>query len=145
MKIELWKQLYIMIIPNPILAKNTHLYSFIVVCLEIEMRFDGEKDKERLYEFLPRWSLGTCSGVGYELITGNHSRHYLTSTSRCCLNPGLHTLLCYSSPPARGWRNWYILVDGHRYCDDFVSYTSLQKIAVESMYLGLNMKEMKFF
>lgn len=36
-----------------------------------------------------------------------------------------------------GWRNdAYMRIDGHRYCDNFVSYKSFQKIVVNGNTVG---------
>ena len=106
------------------------------MCLDIQLKIDDDKNEENIHDIVPMWKLGACHGVNYDLIN-IHYPHPVNYTERCCLAPGLHTLMCYNSPPARGWRNWYILIDGHRYCDNFVGYMTFQQISVSSMHFRL--------
>ena len=77
-----------------------------------------------------RWKLGTCASLN-SIASGATYQYPAIYTERCCLAPGRHTLVCYNYPPSRGWKNAYILINGHRYCDDFISYKSFQKIYVK--------------
>ena len=107
------------------------------MCLDIHLNIvSGSTSKESFRNFMPRWSFGTCKGIDYDHVVTNYP-FPANFTERCCLTPGLHTLMCYSNPPARGWRYWHMSIDGHQYCNDFGTYTSFQKIAVTSMYFGL--------
>ena len=49
---------------------------------------------------------------------------------RCCLTPGKHVLTCENSDMVKGWRNAQILIDGHGYCDDFLTYKAMRVITV---------------
>ena len=72
-----------------------------------------------------RWSLGACSSL-------NSSEYQFPALyiHRCCLQPGRHLLSCYSDPPAHGWTNAHLTIDGHRFCDDFVGFTSFQILEI---------------
>ena len=77
-----------------------------------------------------RWELGSCSSLNF-IASGTTYEYPAVYTERCCLQPGRHTLTCYNTPPSRGWKNAYIMIDGHLHCDNFVSYKSFQKIDVK--------------
>ena len=110
---------------------NNHYILISIVCLDIQLNIYVEKDDVYQHNglFLPGWKLGSCSSS--ELDSLEKKTYYKYSgaiTERCCLEPGMHILKCYSSPPAHGWRDTYLRIDGQRYCDDFVGYESYQKI-----------------
>ena len=65
-------------------------------------------------------------------------------TDRCCIAPGKHRLTCYNNPPARGWKNEYLMIDGHRYCDNFVGFKSMQKIAVTGRHIEFLIQQRVF-
>ena len=83
-----------------------------------------------------RWKLGTCASLN-SIERGTTYQYPAIYTERCCLESGRHTLVCYNNPHAQGWNNAYILINGHRYCDDFISYKSFQKILVTGRKLSL--------
>ena len=83
-----------------------------------------------------RWKLGACASLN-SIETGPQYQYPALYTERCCLESGRHTLVCYSSPPARGWNNAYIMINGKRYCDDFISYKSFQTILVTGTNLNV--------
>ena len=125
---------------NMLLLSIERQYSYnlfiSIVCLDIKLNIDGD---DRVYnnDYLRdassvRWDLGTCTSLNSEFgSTFNYDYDFpALYTERCCLRPGRYTLACYNNPPARGWNNAYIIVDGHRYCDNFIGYRSLQKINV---------------
>ena len=76
-----------------------------------------------------RWKLGTCASLN-SIASGATYQYPAIYTERCCLESGRHTLVCYNHPPSRGWNNTYITINGQRYCDDFISYKSFQKVLV---------------
>ena len=80
-----------------------------------------------------RWKLGACASLNSNdrWLAYEYPAIY---TERCCLRPGRHTLTCYNEPPARGWGNASIMIDGHRYCDNFVSYRSFQKVVIKGKF-----------
>ena len=73
------------------------------------------------------WSLGSCDSIGIK-----YSKHtkYL---ERCCLQPGEHILTCINRRNPYGWDSGYIEIQGHRFCDDFMSHRMIQKIHIRSM------------
>ena len=73
------------------------------------------------------WSLGSCDSIGIK-----YSKHtkYL---ERCCLQPGEHILTCINRRNPYGWDSGYIEIQGHRFCDDFMSHRMIQKINIRSM------------
>ena len=70
------------------------------------------------------WRLGTCEKVGppYE-----RWKKYI---QRCCLKQQDHILTCINKKNPYGWGDGYIEIQGHRYCDDFLGYKSMQKITI---------------
>ena len=73
------------------------------------------------------WHIGTCNSLE---ITYQETNRYL---HRCCLQPGEYLLTCINKRNPYGWNHGYIEIQGHRYCDDFLSYKSMQKITIKSM------------
>ena len=51
-------------------------------------------------------------------------------TQRCCLKPGKHTLTCYTTDESLGWEGAKITIDGHIFCDDFITYRAMREIIV---------------
>ena len=114
-------------------SKYKKCYLILIVCFDIQLNIVGETQSENSNLLskpaTARWKLGACTSLNS--IEDGATYHYpALYTERCCLEPGRHTLLCYNYPPARGWNNAHILIDGERYCDDFVGYKSFQKILV---------------
>ena len=105
----------------------------LIVCFDIQLIIDGETDKDnsKFYDgnATVKWQLGACTSSN-SIEGGTAYKHQTTYTERCCLEPGRHTLVCYNDPPSRGWKDAYIMINGQRYCDDFISYISFQKILV---------------
>ena len=104
-----------------------------VVCFDIKLNIAGESQNENdtilNRNSTVRWKLGTCSSLN-SIEAGTTYQYPGLYTERCCLESGRHTLLCHNIPPARGWKDAYVLIDGHRLCDDFVNYRSFQKILI---------------
>ena len=72
------------------------------------------------------WQLGTCQS---EEIRYENYKQYIQS---CCLNLGYHILTCINKRYPYGWGDGFIEIQGHRYCDDFMAYQLMQKIAIRS-------------
>ena len=121
-------------------SRVCHIFS--IVCFAIQLNIVGETQSnhsngENFNEIqlqrtsTVRWEPGSCSSLNSieeeEDATYQYPALY---TERCCLEPGDYTLVCHNNPPAQGWRDAYILIDGHRYCDDFFSYKSFLNISV---------------
>ena len=75
------------------------------------------------------WWLGTCSSNG---LIYDHYKKYI---HRCCLRPGQHTLTCINKQNPYGWGDGHIEIQGHRYCNDFMSYRLIQRIIIRSMII----------
>jgi len=72
------------------------------------------------------WSLGACDST--EIAYENLQKY----VQRCCLEPGQHTLTCINNRTPYGWGDGYIEIQGHRYCDDFMSYRLIQTVTIRS-------------
>ena len=124
-----------MIIGNYIILKCYSCSFILKVCFDIRLNIVGEtlyKNTTRLMKNATvRWKLGTCTSLN-SIEIGAMYQYPAVYTERCCLQSGRHTLVCYNTPPARGWNNAYILINGHRYCDDFGDFKSFQKILLTS-------------
>ena len=102
------------------------------MCFDIRVNIVGETElrSARLNKTSTiRWKLGACASLN-SIETGPKYQYPALYTERCCLESGMHTLVCYNHPPSRGWNKAYITIDGQRYCDDFISYKSFQKVLV---------------
>ena len=84
------------------------------------------------------WELGPCvSGSPvkkYRKTMHGHNAQETEKgrfTERCCLQPGLHRLKCYNNDAhALGWKNAHIEIEGHRYCDDFITNVAMRAINI---------------
>ena len=108
----------------------------MIGCFDIQLNIFGEtqKDDSTLLKknATMRWKLGPCSSLN-SVQSGATYQYPALYTERCCLEPGKYTLVCYNDPPSRGWNDAYLLINGHRYCDEFISYKSRQKIYITGM------------
>ena len=80
------------------------------------------------------WNLGNCTSE--PIIPQDCGMPYqckLIHTKRCCLKPGIHTLVCYSSDEALGLRGARVTIKGHNYCDDFIEYRGLRTVTLRGM------------
>ena len=74
-----------------------------------------------------KWKLGHCNSIG---IDYDNKMQYI---HKCCLKPGLHTLTCINKREPYGWDEGYIEIQGHRYCNDFLSYRLMQRITIKGI------------
>ena len=108
-----------------------------IVCFDVQLNVvgDTQNDTSNILKdsSTARWKLGTCSSLNsIEVDTGyDYPALY---TQRCCLESGMYTLLCYNIQPALGWKDSYLLINGHRYCDDFLTYKSYQTMILPGMF-----------
>ena len=82
-----------------------------------------------------QWRLGNCESNGTEY------QDFEMYLQRCCLKPGRHALTCKNNRNPYGWDEGYIEFLGHRYCDDFMSYTMMQMINVNGMISIIRMQQ----
>ena len=88
------------------------------------------------------WNIGSCSSVNvYPDVIYTDERHLYTKaqlmrtlTRSCWLAPSDHVLECYNKDYSKGWPNAYIEIQGHRYCDDFVSIKALRRIRIAGYF-----------
>ena len=100
----------------------------ILACIDIKMISDNERQKNL------RWSLGQCS-------SGNNDKKYYRIgeyIERCCLVPGEYILTCNSSDYSLGWKDTKLIIAGHSYCDDFITFTAMRKINIPGNKSNLN-------
>ena len=74
------------------------------------------------------WQLGTCNSRDIKDIWPNTKYIH-----RCCLRPGQYTLTCIRKNGPYGWNEGFVEIQGHRYCDDFLSYKLMQKVRIKGM------------
>ena len=108
------------------LTGNT--FTQFVVCIDIQLNITiktNHRNAALINKLTVRWSLGACSSL-------NSSEYQFPALyiHRCCLQPGRHILSCYNDPPGHGWKNAYLTIDGHRFCDNFVGFTSYQTLEI---------------
>ena len=75
------------------------------------------------------WTLGRCAKAlsdGFSWV-GDF-------VERCCLEPGKHTLTCHTGGRDFGWKGSHIVIDGHTYCDDFITSIAMREIEIERKY-----------
>ena len=124
----------------PLSNHNKCVFTF-VVCFDIQLNIKGETLYEKTSRLknnsTVRWKLGACSSLN-SIEAGSTYQYSALYTERCCLDSGRYTLVCYNSPPAKGWNNAHILINGHQYCDDFVTYESFQKIYVTGSGMNIS-------
>ena len=100
--------------------------------MDIKLRLHGQNDTHDQYvNSTATWDLGACKSVNFD-VNNTVYKYPGTYTERCCLLPGNHLLKCYNVVPVQGWKDAQILIEGHEYCDDFISYTAMRKIVISS-------------
>ena len=82
------------------------------------------------------WTLGSCYGPKLELKYSSNEIWY----DRCCLPEGQYTLTCRNTKSKYGWGNAKFIVDGKRYCDDFVGFKAMRTISIKGRSLYLSLK-----
>ena len=77
-----------------------------------------------------KWNFGSChSSEGY-------TRYASQYTERCCLAEGQeYVLACQTSLPG-GWKDGFVEVQGHKYCDDFITSKAMYKIEILGKYVN---------
>ena len=97
------------------------LFLFILddkICFDVKISTEQYADLE--------WQIGACYS------NRNWYQTFEKYIERCCITPGQHTLTCINKQQPFGWGTGYIEIQGHRYCDDFMSYRLMQKITINS-------------
>ena len=76
--------------------------------------------------------LTTNERYGWELGSCSFKRAYVTDqsyTEVCCLPRVEHTLTCNSFDGV-AWAKIFLLINGHRFCDDFTGYKAMRRINI---------------
>ena len=83
-----------------------------------------------------KWNIGSCSSAGIypEWLPNKMGDVTRTFVRSCWLVPGQHVLECYSKNYSAGWTNAYIEIQGHRYCDDFISIKAFRNIIIAGIF-----------
>lgn len=82
-------------------------------CFDIELHTNGVGNG---------WRFGHCQSSQEYVGTG-------TYTEKCCLSRGPQILSC-TSFDSHGWGRSFVLLLGHRFCDDHVGYKAMSMIDV---------------
>ena len=113
----------------------------MIVCVDIKATTDRKATSQEIFYnegwnsywtdgMNRRWTLGHCSSAEMYIKDAQF-------TETCCLPPGNHTLTCDTQEQARGWKSAYLEIEGHTYCDDFISYKALRKVEIEGKKCNL--------
>ena len=92
------------------------LFVLLLVCIDV--KFIG-------IDNTLSWRIGHCSSREYK---DSLSREII-NTYRCCLAPGEHILTCEASGQFH-WRQSYVLIQGRKYCNDFIGFKALRRITI---------------
>ena len=92
------------------------LLVLLLVCIDI--KFVGVDDTLS-------WQIGHCSSGEYR---NSLDRTYI-NTYRCCLTQGKHILTCEAGGQFH-WRQGYVLLQGRKYCQDFIGFKALRWITI---------------
>ena len=103
------------------------LSEYFLVCMTIKLHI-GDQYQEQ--HFSLNWEIDYCYGPKNS-VKYQANKIYL---DRCCLSPGVHTLICRNDARFFGWGDSFIEILGQRYCDDFVGYKGLRKVVVEGKF-----------
>ena len=81
--------------------------------------------------------MGPCSSAYFYARRMHNDIGMTFYTERCCVIPGKHILSCIGSPykehDNRGWNaiaGAFLEIQGHKYCDDTITYNAMQMIDV---------------
>ena len=110
-----------------------HVFIYSIVCLDIKLSSGSN------YSMAVKWTFGRCSSSNYTF--SNHGLA-ITYIERCCLKQGRQRLTCFKSDQSLGWKDTKIEIEGHTYCDDFITFKAMRQIEV----LGKSYNDfLKFF
>ena len=84
--------------------------------IQVTTKYDGH---------LIGWEFGHCSNsTKYE--------DFMMYVEKCCISPGNHTLTCYADKQPDGWKQGYIEILDHRYCDNFIGFKTMNRVEIKS-------------
>ena len=87
------------------------------VCFEIEIRTTSTVASAM------QWFLGECSNTSIYTFNSKY-------TEKCCLEPGIHTLMCSNSNSKLGWEHGYMKIGEHIFCDDIQRMKLMQALKI---------------
>ena len=99
-------------------------------------QYTGNIIKEVKLTRQEEWNIGPCTSVNIypHLLPYGEGKLMRTFVRSCWFEPGQHVLECYSKDYSSGWTYAHVEIQGHRYCDDFVSIKALRKITIEGYF-----------
>ena len=89
-----------------------------IVCVEVKYI--------KVLQSSHKWEIGSCSSIHPHVNPSSHRSYF----ERCCLKPGTHTLTCWNLATTDNWRGNSVVIQGQRYCDDFIGYRAMRKIHI---------------
>ena len=113
------------------------------MCIDIKLTINGTKvfPSGLHSHILPtnlRWDFGSCSSGPNPEYKYNKNQYTDTQyTERCCVKPGKNTLICHNKETAQGWAGSYIEIEGHTYCDDFISFKAMRTVTVTGKHVQI--------
>ena len=99
----------------------------IIVCIIVRLNVGDQQQKQ---QFSLKWKLDSCDGPRNSVKYRDNNTYW----DRCCLNPGIYTLICKNDIGSFGWGNSFIEILGQRYCDDFAGNKAMRRIIIAGMY-----------
>ena len=95
----------------------------MLVCFMMKIHIGDQCNRNK---FSRKWQMGSCYGP-MDSVKLKSNGTYL---SRCCLEPGVYTLICKNDVGPYGWGNSFLEIFGQKYCDDFVGYKGMREVIV---------------
>ena len=77
------------------------------------------------------WKLGSCTNDKGYSITYRDST--IINVVRCCLQPGEYILTCQAAN-ARTWLTGYVLINGRKYCHDFIGLKGFRRLQINGKF-----------
>ena len=100
---------------------SMHMLIYFIVCLDIKLSSGSN------YSMAVKWKFGRCSSSNYTF--SNHGLA-VTYIERCWLKQGRQRLTCFKDDQSLGWKDTTIEIEGHTYCDDFITFKAMRQIEV---------------
>ena len=101
----------------------------MVVCFDVKMYALDDQ----------RWSLGYCSDYYGDPVTPLSWKPFeKIITTRCCLAEETYLLECaYEAQWEQVWKQSYLDIQGHKYCDDFIGLRAFRLIDISGNILTI--------
>ena len=96
--------------------------------MNVKLQITDQKNQSL---FSHQWKMDFCYGPNtFASLKSIQDEPNKTYMDRCCLKPGIYTLICKNEMGPFGWGDSFIEILGQRYCDDFVGYKGLRRVIV---------------